>query len=54
MRSFIASALIIAGVLITQQWVVKSSEANSALGSFAAPHSLATTAASATSTPAGH
>ena len=29
MRSFIASALIIAGVLITQQWVVKSSEAQS-------------------------
>lgn len=29
MRTFLASALIIAAVLITQQWVVKSSEAQS-------------------------
>ncbi|MDR3473209.1 MAG: hypothetical protein P4M09_16230 [Devosia sp.] len=44
MRSFIASALIIAGVLIAQQWVVKSSEANSALGTFVAPYSQAANA----------
>jgi len=31
MRSFICSALIIASVLIGQQWVAKSSEAQGAL-----------------------
>jgi len=37
MRSFICSALIIASVLIGQQWVAKSSEAQGAFTPASAP-----------------
>ena len=42
MRSFIASVMIIALMLIGQQWVAKSSEAQSAFRQAATGHMLAT------------
>ena len=42
MRTFIVSAVLIATVLIGQQWVAKSSEAQSAFPHAATWHSLAT------------
>ena len=38
MRSFIFSAVVIAGVLVGQQWVVKSSEAQSFIRTATAVH----------------
>jgi hypothetical protein len=41
MRSFIASALIIAAILIGQQWVTRASEARSAFSAELSAHPAA-------------